>query len=104
MGEDGLWTPLDATFCASKECVEDYLKVAEAVGTGLEYGTEPTMEVTGALIQDQWLHRHGDMESAEARATKARMMNAFYPDDQAWRDSVLDIAQEVVGAVLQESP
>ena len=28
-------------------------------------------------------------------------VQSFYPDDQAWRDAVVGIAQEVVGAVLQ---
>jgi len=74
----------------------------QALVTGLEFGTLRLAEVTGALLEDQWLHRYGDLSSARARDTKDRMMNAFYPDDDDWRQTVLGIANEIVGATLQE--
>jgi polar amino acid transport system ATP-binding protein len=66
------------------------------LGQGLEYGTVNTLEVIRSLIQDQWLHRYGDIDSTLGKQTKQRMMDAFYPDDAAWRTSVLDIAREVI--------
>jgi len=74
----------------------------DVLATGLEYGTLSQTEVAGALIEDQWLHRYGVPGSAAARRTKARMMNAFYPDDDRWRAAVLEIAHEVVMSALQE--
>ena len=70
------------------------------LGQGLEYGTVSTLEVIQSLIQDQWLHRYGDIDSTLGKQTKQRMMDTFYPDDAAWRTSVLDIAREVVDAVI----
>lgn len=72
-------------------------------GTGLEFGTVEGMEVPQALIQDQWLHRYGEVDSEFGRRTKERMMKAFYPDDARWRRSVFQIAQEVVDAVVDEA-
>ena len=71
------------------------------LGTSLEYGTVNSMEVGGALIQDQYLHRHASLQSDFGTATKQRMMNAFYPDEQRWRDAVLAIAEDTVAAVVQ---
>lgn len=71
------------------------------LGASLEYGTVESMEVGGALVQDQYLTRFGDLDSELGVQTKDRMMNAFYPDDQGWRASVLEIAQETVAAVLK---
>ncbi|XOV82797.1 MAG: M14 family metallopeptidase [bacterium] len=73
----------------------------ELLGQGLEFGTVNSLEVIQSLIQDQWLHRHGELNSALGKQTKQRMMDAFYPDDPTWRASVLDIAREVVDAVIE---
>ncbi len=67
----------------------------EAVAAGLEYGTRELAEVIGALIEDQWLHRHGEADSEAFARVKRRMLDAFYPDDPAWRESILDIARSV---------
>lgn len=64
--------------------------------TGLEYGTVDPGEVGLSLIQDQWLHRHGELSSEMGRSVKSRMMNTFFPDESRWRSAVLDIAHEVV--------
>ncbi len=47
------------------------------LGTSLEYGTVSSMEVGGALIQDQYLHRYGSLDSEFGASTKQRMMAAF---------------------------
>lgn len=65
------------------------------LATGLEYGTREQTEVIGALIEDQWLHRYGTLTGEVFARVKSRMMNAFYPDDPAWRKSILDIARSV---------
>ncbi len=80
---------------------EKYLD-AKMLGTGLEFGTVDSLEVVLALIQDQWLHRYGQLDSTLGMQTKERMMNAFYPDDALWRASVLDIARDVVSAVIAD--
>ncbi len=71
------------------------------VGAGLEFGTVPGREVILALIADQWLHRYGDPASMEADPIKKLMMDAFYPDSDEWRESIVAIANEVVEQALQ---
>jgi hypothetical protein len=52
----------------------------EFTGMALEYGTLALREVLDAVRADNWLHHHGTLDSAEGRALKARMREAFYGD------------------------
>lgn len=70
------------------------------VMAGLEYGTVKPRQVLEAVIGDQWLHRYGDLDSDLGREMKQRMMDAFYPDDPAWRASVYKLALEVIEPLL----
>lgn len=70
--------------------------------TGLEFGTVNPGEVSMALLQDQWLHRYGDLNSEAATMIKQRMMDAFYPDDEEWRSAVLGIANDVIAAAVAD--
>ena len=67
----------------------------------LEFGTRPTSVVLDAVRQDNWLHLHGDLGSAQGKAIKALIRDAFYPDDDAWRTAVLARASSVVAGALQ---
>jgi len=83
------------------------------VGAGLEFGTRPVSEVIQALIADQWLHRYGQVELEKAlkkgvkqgaengHPIKDMMMDAFYPDSIEWRESIANIAREVVEQALE---
>lgn len=73
----------------------------DILGTGLEFGTLEIQEITMALIADQWLHTHGDRKSLKGQAIVQRMMNAFYPDDAGWRESIANITRELVSSSLQ---
>ncbi len=70
---------------------------AEYTGIALEYGTEPILEVTGALRADHWLHQHPDAPQALAASIRARVKAAFYTDTDAWRGQVLAQAREALG-------
>jgi hypothetical protein len=72
----------------------------ELIGTGLEYGTVPVAQVMIALLADQWLHNHGDPHSVQGRQIKAQMREAFFPDADDWRESVVTIAREVTAQVM----
>ncbi|MDH5737695.1 MAG: M14 family metallopeptidase [Gammaproteobacteria bacterium] len=84
---------------AGSMCMGVQKQIGESMlAMGLEYGTVRSSEVLGALIADQWLHRYGDLASPQGQAIKQKMMDAFYPDDPAWREAVMAIAREVVKA------
>jgi hypothetical protein len=72
----------------------------DLVFCGLEYGTVKSKQVLEAVIADQWLHRYGDLASAQGQAIKQQMMDAFYPDDPNWRASVFTIALDVIKPIL----
>lgn len=72
----------------------------QLVGTGLEYGTMPMAQVMAALLADTWLHSHGELGSAQGAAIKAQMVDAFYPDADDWRESVVDIARDVTARLM----
>ena len=44
---------------------------ADVTGLAIEYGTYPVPEVLGAVRQDNWLHAHGDVNSAQGKEFKA---------------------------------
>jgi hypothetical protein len=57
-------------------------------------------DVVLALVADQWLHRYGNPASPEAALIKGMMMDAFYPDSDEWRESIVGIARDVVDQAL----
>jgi len=70
-------------------------------GIALEYGTYPTDEVLEAVRRDNWLHVHGDLDSAPGRAFKAYLRERFYPAGAQWAEMVWTRADEVIGMALK---
>lgn len=70
------------------------------VAVVLEFGTYPNLPVALAMQADNWLHQHGQLESDEGRAIKARLREMFYPDSEAWRRRVCERAREVIDQAL----
>jgi hypothetical protein len=71
------------------------LPEAEVVASAIEVGTLPADEVNMALVADNWLHIHGDPQSEQGRAIKRRVRDAFYCDNDAWRDTCYPRAIEI---------
>lgn len=69
-------------------------------GIALEYGTYPVDEVLEAVRRDNWLHIHGDLNSAQGRAFKAYMRERFYPEGARWAEMVWTRADQVIGMAL----
>jgi uncharacterized protein DUF2817 len=83
----------------SAELHGDNLTALEAVlarrgvaftGMALEYGTLALRDVLDAVRADNWLHHHGVLESAQGRALKARMREAFYGDRDDWKAMIFE--------------
>jgi hypothetical protein len=64
------------------------LPQAEVTGMALEFGTRSLIDVLTALRADAWLHAHGDLDSAQGRAIKAQVRDAFYGDADDWKGMV----------------
>jgi len=56
----------------------------------IECGTLPPAVMFEALRADHWLHLHGDLASEDAAGIKANLRHSFIPDDDNWRQAVLD--------------
>lgn len=67
------------------------------VAVGLEYGTRARPVVREAVEADTWLHCYGRIDSDEGRAIKARLRDAFYPEEDEWKRHVWDRGVDVVG-------
>ncbi len=58
-------------------------------GVAIEFGTIGPLQVLEALVADNWLHRRGVFDSAQATHIKAQLRAAFYTDNDVWRGMVL---------------
>ena len=68
---------------------------AEVTVMGLEYGTLHFDRVLEAVRADNWLYIHGEVDSPLGLEIKAAIRDAFYGDDDAWKDAVYDRAVEI---------
>lgn len=86
--------------------VKRILPQAEVTMIALEFGTRPLEEVLFALRADNWLHRHGRVDSGQGRDIKAAIRAAFYPERADWRRMVwersVDILAKATRGVSQE--
>jgi hypothetical protein len=64
------------------------LSHAEVTPVTLEYGTVPFDQVLLALRADNWLHAHGEFDSALGRKIKQQARDAFYQDAEDWKQMV----------------
>ena len=76
---------------AYEECAQ-----AEYTGIALEYGTQPMDKILFALRGDHWLHLHPDAPADVRKKIKQDMMDAFYVDTDAWRQQIIDQAQDAL--------
>ena len=74
---------------------------AALTAVALEYGTIPSPEVRLALRADNWLHLHGDPDSAQGRAIKDQIRAAFFPEKDDWNEMVWARALETQRQALE---
>lgn len=79
----------------------DMLPTSEVTAIGLEFGTLPMMAVFNALRAENWLYHHGEEETHKGAEIKEALLRAFYPDDDAWKECVMEQGRDVVESVLR---
>jgi hypothetical protein len=77
------------------------LPTSEVTAVGLEFGTLPTMTVFNALRAENWLYHHGDQGSCHADEIKEALLRAFYPDDDVWKERVMEQGRDVAQRALR---
>jgi hypothetical protein len=83
-----------------KMAFERMLPESEVTAVGLEFGTEPPMQVFWALQAENWLHHWGQENHPDAAQIKMRLLRVFYPEDQDWRRQVLEQGERIVDQAL----
>ena len=73
---------------------------AEYTGIAIEYGTQPSSEVIGALRGDHWLHQNPARGASQREAIRRRMRDAFYTDTDAWKRRLVEQADEAARQAL----
>jgi ribosomal protein S18 acetylase RimI-like enzyme len=71
-----------------------------SVGLVLEFGTRDMLQVSLAVQADNWLSQHGARDSEEGRAISRRMREAFFVDEDDWKEKVCGRAAEVMERAL----
>jgi hypothetical protein len=82
------------TSAGYEECPE-----AEFTAMALEYGTVPLPQVLEALRADHWLHNHPEAQAMQT-AIRQGMRNAFYVEEDDWKDAVWAQAQRAALATV----
>ncbi|HJV63968.1 MAG TPA: M14 family metallopeptidase [Albitalea sp.] len=80
---------------ADEECPQ-----AQYTGIALEFGTKPVLEVINALRAEQWLENHPETPEAQQVAIKRELRDAFYTDDDDWKERVVAQAREACQQAL----
>lgn len=70
------------------DAAPSWLPNAETTGIAIEWGTVDGLEVLDALRGDAWLHGHASPDHDLAPEIKARLRDAFAPDDPDWAAAV----------------
>jgi Protein of unknown function (DUF2817) len=78
----------------------EMLPNAEVTAVSQEFGTLSALQIFWALRNENWLHNHGENDHPKAEEIRARLLRAFYPDDNSWKDKVWDQGTVVVNRVL----
>jgi hypothetical protein len=76
----------------------------EVTAVSLEFGTLPALKVFCALRAENWVHHHDKINTPEAKNVKMELLRAFYPDEEEWKQQVLEQGEEVVGQALLHLP
>jgi len=74
---------------------------ARVTAVAMRFGTGPEDKVFAAVRADNWLTHHGDPASPRGLAIKAQLVDAFAPDDAAWRRAVLEQGRAVLDRGLR---
>ena len=75
--------------------LSEELEGKEIAACGLEFGTLPITDVSFALQADNWLWQHGGTDNPRAGEVGAIIRNAFYVDEDNWKEEVFKRAEDV---------
>ena len=96
---DGSSTSAELTGC-NFEVHGTHAAHAESTGMVLEFGTQPVPDVLNALRADNWLRFKGQDREYLRPAVKKQIRDAFYGDDDKWREDIVERSFEMTRKAL----
>jgi hypothetical protein len=69
---------------------------AEITAIGMEFGTQPLMQVLQALRAEQWLVNHPEAPAGQAALIKRELREAFYVDTPRWKGQIVEQAMQAM--------
>lgn len=79
-----------------KLAVTEILPDTEVTAASLEFGTLPSNSVLWALIAENWLYHHGNLDDPRSVAIKAEMRRAFYIETDEWKTTVWNQGKQMI--------
>lgn len=67
----------------------------------VEYGTRPIDQVLDAVRADNWLYARGTIDTPLGRSIKRAIRDAFYGEDDEWKENVFERAVAVLRKTLR---
>ncbi len=72
--------------------LEKVLVDVDLTAAAYEFGTRHAKDVMNALRGDNWLHTYGGLDAPQAQEIQKNMRDAFYCDEDGWRNRVWEQA------------
>jgi len=76
--------------------VYDECPDAEITTIGMEFGTQPLIQVLQALRAEQWLTKHPEAPAVQAAQIKQDLRDAFYVDTLDWKEKIVGQARQAM--------
>jgi hypothetical protein len=77
------------------------LPEAEVTAVTVDFGTSSAIKVFLAMRDENWLHYHGKPSTSRGKKIKAALRQAFYPEDDGWKQMVWSGAKQVVYQAIE---
>jgi hypothetical protein len=77
------------------------LSEAEVTAVTVDFGTSSAIKVFLAMRDANWLHYHGNPSTSRGKRIKAALRQAFYPEDDDWKQMVWSGAKQVVYKAIE---
>jgi len=73
----------------------------ELTATAAEFGTYDPVRVFSAMRADNWLHRHGTLDSEQGVSIKQELLEVFRPEAPEWGARILEVGAGLVEQARQ---
>ena len=77
------------------------LPEAEVTAVTVDFGTSSAIKVFLAMRDENWLHHHGNPSTSRGKRIKAALRQAFYPEEEDWKEMVWSGAKQAIYQAIE---